>query len=599
MDPLARPSSIHSTNFLAAGSVAWKVKPGATANLVHRQTWRIACILLLGVAVSALSAVGQTASTGAIAGLVTDPSGALVAGARVKVNNEGTGENRIVVTGEQGSFLAPLLPPGSYRVEVSKSGFKLSTFPHVRVNVTETERVNVHLAVGNVSETVTVSSEAEQLQTESSALGRVATAEVVNNLPLVTRNYTQILGLSPGVSGDVTNAANIGRGDTSASGLAGGYSVHGAGTTDNNFQMNGSQVNDLMGAGNFSGGVPVPNPDSIQEFKVQTGQYDASYGRNAGANVDVITKSGTNVYHGSAWEYFRNTSLNANDYFLNAARKPRGVLDQNQFGFAFGGPVKKDELFYFVSYQGTRQRNGLSSGCLSTGDLPLGLTNDAANRSAAALAAAFSGQSGVLGGTISSAADISPTALATLNAQLPNGQFLIPAPSNTTTGQTTFSSPCTYDEDQFVADVDYYQSNKSHYSPKFFFMNGEQVGTLPPTTLGFPTVSLPGSAQSNAPAFRDFSLTHTYIANNHLLNQAVLGFHRLSLLLDQKYPNVTFATQACTTSTAGSLSLASLCVPAPPLPTLFRISAWEAHLPSAAMARASLAPKTTIVSMTL
>src|SRR5437016_74985 len=267
---------------------------------------------------------------------------------------------------------------------------------------------------------------------------------MVENLPLVTRNYMQILGLSPGVSSEITDAASIGRGNV---GLE--YSTSGNIVNDNNFQMNGSHVNDLMGSGGTSGGIPVPNPDSIAEFKVQTGQYDASYGRNAGANVDVVTKSGTNAFHGDLWEYFRNTALNANDYFLKQQNQPRGVLNQNQFGFTLGGPVIKNKVMFFESYQGTRERDGLdSAGCLTTGNLPPGLMNSAGSRTAAALAQEFQNQSGLLGGTITSASDISPTALAALNAQLPNGNFLVPAPQNGSTGVSTFSSPCRYTEDQ-------------------------------------------------------------------------------------------------------------------------------------------------------
>src|SRR5258708_19529754 len=129
--------------------------------------------------------------------------------------------------------------------------------------------------------------------------------------------------------------------------------------------MNGSQVNELIGEGTISGGVPVPKPDSIQEFKVQTGQYDASYGRNAGANVDVVTKSGTNDLHGNVWEYFRNTALNANDFFLKAHGQPRGVLNENQFGGTLGGPIIKDKVFFFVSYQGTTAKDGLNATCAS------------------------------------------------------------------------------------------------------------------------------------------------------------------------------------------------------------------------------------------
>ena len=135
--------------------------------------------------------------------------------------------------------------------------------------------------------------------------------------------------------------------------------------------MNGVEINDLQGSGHYSGGVATPNPDSIQEFKVQTSQYDASYGRNAGANVDVLTKSGTNSWHGNVWEYFRNEALNANDYFRNGTGEPRAILRQNQFGFTFGGPIIKDKLLFFTSYQGTRQQNGIDPNCSSSAILPV------------------------------------------------------------------------------------------------------------------------------------------------------------------------------------------------------------------------------------
>ena len=124
---------------------------------------------------------------------------------------------------------------------------------------------------------------------------------------------------------------------------------------DNNFQMNGVGINDLQSGGQFTGGIAIPNPDTIQEFKVQTSQYDASFGRNAGANVDLITKSGTKDFHGGLWEFFRNDVLNANSFFRNKTSQPRPVLKENQFGFDLGGPIKKDKLLFFTSYQGTRQ----------------------------------------------------------------------------------------------------------------------------------------------------------------------------------------------------------------------------------------------------
>ena len=508
---------------------------------------------------------GQSASTGAIAGTVTDPSGAVVVGARIRATNQATGATRTVVTGSTGNYLVSLLPPGAYRVEASKPGFKLSTYPAVVVNVTETEALNVHLELGTADQTVEVQDRGELLQTESSALGQVTDQRMVENLPLVTRNYTQILGLSPGVSGEVNNSAAIGRGATSQGAATAGYSIGGSSTNDNNFQMNGSEVNDISGQGNISGGVPVPNPDAIQEFKVQVGQYDASYGRNAGANVDVVTKSGTNHFHGDVWEYFRNTDLNANDYFLKQNKQPRGVLNQNQFGFTLGGPLVKSKLLFFASYQGTREKDGLDNtgGCLTTGDLPL-LTNSPSGRTASALAQEFAGQSGILGGTITSAANISPTALAVLNAQLPGGGFMVPAPQNSATGQSTFSSACAYTDDQFVSNLDFYHTEKSHLSGKFFFMNSTTAGAFPGSQLLPSVVTVPGFPRGYVNNFRDFSLSHTYAFNDHFLNQAILGFHRIGSLLSQSYPKINFANGSpCAGGVSGVATLSTFCVPAP------------------------------------
>lgn len=508
----------------------------------------------------------QTAATGALKGVVTDPSGSVIPGVQVTVTSTATGQKRSVTTQSNGGYVVPLLPPGEYSVDASAKGFKSMLVKAVSIHVTETATADLRLEVGAVTEIVSVEDVAELVQTNSSALGSVTDQRMVESLPLVTRNYTQILGLSPGVSGEVNNSASIGRGDSSQAASTGGYSSGGNSTNDNNFQMNGTEVNDLMGEGEISGGIPVPNPDSIQEFKVQTAQYDASYGRNAGANVDVVTKSGTNALHGDVWEYFRNTALNANDYFLKQQNLPRGVLNQNQFGFTLGGPVRKDKVMFFVSYQGTRERDGLDSavGCLTSGFLPPGLSNSASSRTATALAKEFQGQMGLLGGTVASASDISPAALATLNAQLSGGGFLIPAAQNGTTGASTFSSPCQYTDDQFISNLDIYHTEKSHFSGKFFFMDSNQVAAFPSNQFGLPAASLGGFPQTIPNGTRDFSLTHTYTVNDHLVNQAILGFHRLSGSLGQGYPKVDFANSApCPGSTSGVFTLSSICVSAP------------------------------------
>jgi len=321
----------------------------------NRKT-RIAVLFQVPILLVVLADVSspQTAGTGAITGTVTDAAGAVVAGAAIKVTDVMTGESRTTSSSGDGTFSVPLLHPDAYKVEVSKKGFRLSENTNIPVHITETVKLNVQLAIGTETEIVNVAANSEALKTQESTLGNVVDEKAVNSLPLVTRNYTQILGLSPGVSADVFNAGEIGRGGVDDALVTGGSSYQ-----DNNFQMNGVEIDDLQNSGHYSGGVATPNPDSIQEFKVQTSQYDASYGRDAGASVNVLTKAGSNSWHGSVWEYFRNEDLNANDYFRNQTKEPRGVLRQNQFGFTLGAPIKKDKLLFFTSYQGTRQQNGI------------------------------------------------------------------------------------------------------------------------------------------------------------------------------------------------------------------------------------------------
>lgn len=484
--------------------------------------------------------LAQTAGTGAIAGTVTDPKGAVVAGATISAIDVTTGEKRTTVSSDTGTYLVPLLLPANYRVEVSKSGFKLSVNADIPVHITETTKVNVQLAIGTTRETVEVKANSELLKTEQSTLGNVVDQKEVSALPLVTRNYSQILGLSPGVSAETFRAGEIGRGGVDD------YLVTGGGASaDNNFQMNGVEVNDLQSSGHYSGGVATPNPDSIQEFKVQTSQYDASYGRNAGANVDVLTKAGTNSLHGNVWEYFRNEALNANDFFRNQTGEPRAVLRQNQFGFTLGGPIKKDKLLFFTSYQGTRQKNGIDSQCSSSVILPV-LTTSTDRTDPAQLAASVGPETAfggiALPGVLVTGSNVSSQAMALFNAKLPNGQYVIPNPQTIITdpttglpeGFSTYSSSCPYSEDQFITNLDWLQNSKSTFQGRFFFANSNATFTLPLTqTVG---TTLPGSPLTNPQNFRNFSLAHTYLSSTHLVNQAEIGFHRTYAGTTQSFP---------------------------------------------------------------
>jgi Carboxypeptidase regulatory-like domain/TonB dependent receptor/TonB-dependent Receptor Plug Domain len=480
----------------------------------------------------------QTPSTGALGGVTLDSSGALLQGAAVTLTSRDTGQTRTASSDEEGRFGFLLLTPGNYKVCVSKADFAELCNSEISIHVTETRRLELRLKLAIVVHHEEISGETQMVQTDNSALGRVVNETAVSRLPLVTRNFAQIATLSPGVIAGVPNAGELGFGGTALSQINksnDGIFVHGSRSYDNNWQLDGISVSDVQGNGAGSGGIPIPNPDTIQEFKVQTGLYDAAYGRFAGANVSVITKSGGSDYHGTAFEFFRNSVLNANDFFRNQVRQPRPVLNQNAFGFVLGGPIKKDKLFFFGSYQGMRQVNGLAAGqvrvaCSATLISPP-LTND---RTAGALGTLFGGMTGALGGVAVKAdgSNINPVALALLNFKLPDGSFLIPTPQTVdptkpfaSQGFSAVSQPCHFDEDQFVTNVDFVSSQKSRISGRFFFAADDQTVAFPGNFFN-PVANGSGFSSFADGGYRVFSLAHTYIMSNSQLNEARVGYVR-------------------------------------------------------------------------
>ena len=334
----------------------------------------LVCLVALFVGVS--PALAQSASTGALAGTVTDPSGAVLVGANVAATNTGTGAARSTTTDANGAYKLSLLPPGEYRVKFSAQGFKTAEVSSVTVNVTETATVNHGLELGTQAEQITVESTAVTVQTENATVGGLVSGTTVTDLPLSTRNYTQVIDLSPGVTANVATATAVGNGTQD-------INVNGSGSDQNTYLMDGV-VTTNYGSGGAAqsgsyAGIPIPNPDSIQEFKVQTSQYDAAYGQNPGANVNVVTKSGSNQFHGAVWEFNRNNMFNANDFFYKRSEIGEGLpnkpptVKQNQYGGKLGGPILKDKLFFFGSYQGTRQLNGIGSNGFASGITSVGL----------------------------------------------------------------------------------------------------------------------------------------------------------------------------------------------------------------------------------
>jgi hypothetical protein len=480
----------------------------------------------------------QTASTGALTGVALDPSGAVVPGVVVQLTREGGGEKRSATSDKTGRFGFLLLPPGRYQVQASTLDFEMVSLPEINIHVTETLRLELHLRVATLLQHAQVSANPLMVQLDSAALGRVVNESSVSGLPLVTRNFAQIASLSPGVSAGVYNAGELGLGGTALSQIAqsnDGIYVHGARSYDNNYQLDGISVSDVQGSAGGSGGIPIPNPDSIQEFKVQTGLYDAAYGRYGGANVSLITKTGNDDLHGTIFEFLRDELLNANDFFLNRTGQRRPVLKENQFGFTLGGPIKKDELFFFGSYQGTRQVNGIAAGqsrtaCTASLSEPA-LTDD---RTPAELGKMFAGMTGVHGGTAIKldGSNINPVALALLNFKLPDGAFLIPTPQTVDPtkplveqGFSVFTDPCHFSDNQFSANVKYLVRPKSKIAAHLYLADNSQSVTFPGNGLN-PTGNIPGFRSPSDSAYTVFSLADTYSFSNALLNEARVGYVR-------------------------------------------------------------------------
>lgn len=297
------------------------------------------------------------AVSGTIYGTVRDPSDAAVAGAQVNVRNVLTNYARTISTAADGNYRFASLPLGSYTLTVEHPGFAPYLQQGITLQVDQQARVDVVLKVGGVSERVEVSAEAALVNTSNAETGEVIERQRIEQLPLNGRNFVQLIqlttGTNTGAAGDQQNNLVINHFRGSAF-----FSANGMRTWYNNFILDG--VNNNESAWNSGGIILLPVIDAIQEFKVSTGNYSSEFGRSAGGVVNVQTKSGTNEFHGNLFEFFRNSALDANDFFNNASGAARPAFRQNQFGGTLGGPIRRDRAFFFVDYQGTRQRRELT-----------------------------------------------------------------------------------------------------------------------------------------------------------------------------------------------------------------------------------------------
>ena len=354
------------------------MKPAQKSALVN--LWIFAVLLALTVLASFAAE-----PSGSMVGVVTDPSGRAVVGASVLTRNIATNQQRATQTGAEGSYWVPFLPPGEYEVQVSAPGFQLEISRPIRVEVNVTQRSDFSLVLGKIDQHIIVSGEAQRLRTDDSTIGQTITERSIDGLPLNERNFLTFSLLVPGAQLPPDGSQNSVDGVT--------VSVNGAREQENNFLLDGTDNNDQS----INGYSALPSVDAIREFQVQAADSSAEYGRNGGAQINVVLKSGTNELHGDAFEFLRNRHLDAKNFFDLPDCHPGSLagtcgsiprLDRNQFGGTLGGPIVKNKTFYFVSVEGLVLRQAVTR----TATVPSGMDLSAA---LAAVPAAFRNPAGV------------------------------------------------------------------------------------------------------------------------------------------------------------------------------------------------------------
>jgi outer membrane receptor protein involved in Fe transport len=512
-----------------------------------RARWTAVC---LAAAVSSLFSpfVLAQGTGGRIIGRVTDPSGAVLSHVKVSATNEATGVGRDTTSNENGDYGFPDLPVGTYAISFELSGFKKDLRRGISLDVNQVLTLNMAMQLGQTQEVVDVTSEAPLVDTTSTQLGAVMDNRQVANLPLNSRDTYQLLQLQPGVMSTVGSSSTIVYG----SDQPGAVSVNGGRGRANNFSVNGGDANDLF----VNLPTVQPSPDSIQEFRVLTNTFDAEYGRNSGSVVNVVTKSGENTVHGSAFEFFRNKVLNANNYCLTGVEgvpctKPQ--FNQNQFGGTFGGPIIKNRTFFFLSYEGRRIRQGILSPVVTVpsnqerpsptnvvngqivsdftdintpGSFGGTLTNSSilTNRPGCQAATTAIG-----GGTI---ADNVPYSSIFPNSQIPLAcmdptavdllQYVPTAPNNGSLITTTPTKPLR--GDQFTVKIDHRLNDKQNLSFYYYF---DDSSTLQPfANFELTGADVPGFGSSLNQRVQQWNITHSWTLNNSTVNELRFNYNR-------------------------------------------------------------------------
>jgi hypothetical protein len=464
------------------------------------------------------SSFAQGIQRGAIAGVVMDKNGAVVAGATVDAINETTGKSeRSMTTSDDGGFNLTLLPPGNYRLEVSAKNFKKAVVSGVVARITETTRQDVTLEPGNVEEVVTVQATPTLINPESAVTGQGLEGQTLRTLPLPSPNFLFLLSLSSGVTGELADVRSAGRGTADVT-------VNGQRTSNNSITLEGINVNDFNLA-HFDT-VPLPNPSAIQEMKVATSLYDASQGSKGGGALGLVLKSGSKDLHFDLYWQHRNDALNANEWFFNKRGLKRGRLLQNVFGGSGSGPVPGAGGFWFFNYQGVRARNGIDPNGSTTSPIVQSFPRNADGSTSAALLAPAFGLT---------AAQIDPVAINILNLQDTRlgGNFLVPRPgqggctaiaagSGGFPGAFTclFSAIAPIKDNQYAISYDRsFRDGKDKISGRWFWDEGS---VLKP----FGTDTSLSNPRTDTQWNRFLSITQTHIFSPTKVNELRLGFNR-------------------------------------------------------------------------
>lgn len=461
-------------------------------------------VVMLMIAMCAAS--DSLAQTGTIYGRVTDPTGAAISGAAVTVRSVQTNQARTGNTDDEGMYTFAILPVGFYNINVEVSGFKPHQRRQVELQVEERMRVDFQLELGQVTESVVISTQASQIDTATATLGKVVEERRIVDLPLNGRNFLQLGLLQPGVAPPVPNIDVVGSGLNNApGGTSVNFSVNGMRITSNNHLLDGvNNVEPMSGAA-----MLVPSADALQEFRILTNAYGAEFGRSGGSIVTVVTKSGTNNFHGSAFEFIRNDAFDARNFFSPDVP----ALKQHQFGGTIGGPILKDRTFFFGSYEGFRQIKGIATSTVvpslrvRQGDF----SQEAVKPIDPLTGMRFPG-------------DVIPAGR--INAVTAELLKLYPAP-NQGSNIFAYSPQGTHDRNQFMARVDHsLLAATNTLTGRYVFDSGSFVRPKGATTSPAGVVDVPGFAFGDKSRFQNFLLADTHIFSPSVINELRLSYAR-------------------------------------------------------------------------